>query len=111
MRNALPLALALGLTVALAPGEAAALYYSDIVGTWCGNEANYTITHHKLVVTWIGDGKKTTFRVTGFQFSDTTLKMKWVNSENKNVETEFGNFSPDRRNMLQFVNNRSFHRC
>ena len=104
------------LLLAVAVGPALALSESDILGKWCGSETNYNIGSKTLTVTWRSDNERKKFVVDRFAFTDVDVMMYWRRSANeKLLSTQFGEFSADRRRMIQIRNEagprREFRRC
>jgi hypothetical protein len=104
------------LAVVGAAGPALALSESDIVGKWCGSETNYDIGRKTLTVTWRSDNGRKRFVVDRFAFTDVDVIMYWRRSGNEELlSTQFGEFSSDRRRMIQIRNEagprREFRRC
>jgi hypothetical protein len=107
---------AIVLAAAAAAGPALALSESDIIGTWCGSETNYTIGRKTLTVTWRSDKGRKSFIVDRFAFTEVDVVMYWRrDSETELLSTQFGEFSSDRRRMIQIRNEagprREFRRC
>jgi hypothetical protein len=107
---------AIVLAVAGAASPALALTDRDILGKWCGSATNYDIGRNRLTVTWRSDKERKKFVVDRFEFTDTGVIMYWRRSaDDKLLSTQFGEFSPNRRMMIQIRNEagprREFRRC
>ena len=90
------------------------LEYSDILGTWCSDQAKYHFTRKALTVTWYGQSGNRVLPVQEFIFSEKWINVKWKPKGN----TVFGEFSKNGRTMAQQPNTtgdkgprRPFHRC
>jgi hypothetical protein len=97
-------------------GPVLALSESDILGKWCGSETNYDIGRKTLAVTWRSDNERKRFVVDRFAFTDVDVIMYWRRSANEGLlSTQFGEFSDNRRRMIQIRNDagprREFRRC
>ena len=114
-------ALGLGLAiVAVAHAvPAAAETEQHILGAWCGYGNNrvpitYDFYHDYFTVTWHDNNEQKTFRITRFEDFPRKVKVHWLNGNNL-TWTEFGEFTPDGREMLQLPNEagplRVFQRC
>ncbi len=118
-RNAI-FALAVGFALMVPSGPASALSEADILGTWCGaksnsNLTNYTITRNTLTVTYFPANTQRVFPITSFDFSSDVVTMNWKLADNDERWTKFGEFSPDRRSMMQLASEAGprydFYRC
>jgi hypothetical protein len=103
------------LLVAGAANPALALTDRDILGKWCGSETNYDIGRKTLTVTWRSDNERKKFVIDRFKFSDADV-MYWRRGvRDKVLSTRFGEFSADRRLMVQVKNEggprREFRQC
>lgn len=90
------------------------LRYSDILGTWCGDNSKYVFTRQALTVTWTHQSGHRVLPVKEWVFSETWINVKWKPKGN----TVFAEFSKDGRTMAQRPNTtgdmgprRPFHRC
>lgn len=104
------------LLLAVAASPALALSESDILGKWCGSETNYDIGRKTLTVTWRSDNERKKFIVARFAFTDVDVVMYWrCSAKEKLLSTQFGEFSANRRVMIQIRNEggprREFRRC
>ena len=94
--------------------QAAALAFKDIAGKWCGETSNYTFARATLTVTFKNGTPPRSFKVTGYEYLDGTIKMHWENKGEK-LFTDFSEFSADHRAMAQQKNEagprRPFRRC
>ena len=114
MQRILIVALLIG--VAGAANPALALTDRDILGKWCGSETNYDIGRKTLTVIWRSDNERKKFVIDRFEFSDAGVIMYWRRiAGDKLLSTQFGEFSSDRRMMIQIRNEagprREFRRC
>jgi len=105
---------AAAMLLASSAAHARKLTQSDILGTWCGNEAKYVFTREALTVTWYGKADRRVLPINSWDFSDTWINVIWSPGHN----TVFGEFSTDDRSMAQLANTkgdmgprRPFHRC
>lgn len=104
------------LAVAGAVSPAVALTDRDILGKWCGSNTNYDIGRKTLTVIWRSDDERKKFAIDHFEFSDAGAIMYWRRiAGEKLLSTQFGEFSRDRRTMIQIKNEagprREFRRC
>jgi hypothetical protein len=104
------------LAVAGAVSPAVALTDRDILGKWCGSDTNYDIGRKTLTVIWRSDNERKKFAIDHFEFSDASVIMYWRRiAGEKRLSTQFGEFSRDRRTMIQIKNEagprREFRRC
>jgi hypothetical protein len=99
---------------------ASALVEADILGRWCGDSNNPNVTNlsfgrNQLTVTFVKDGAQSKFTVTSYAFTDTVVTMNWHRDDKKPAFTEYGEFSSDRRAMVQLGDARFpryvFRRC
>src|ERR1700694_4057476 len=82
--------------------DAAALTEKDILGMWCtgpGGRTEFTRTHLNIVR--VSDKKKLRFRITKYDFSDTTVIVYWTAADGSASQTTYGKFAPDGRTMIQ----------
>lgn len=106
--------LAAVLTAGLA-GDAAALNYNTVAGRWCGEGITYTFTSAQLVVEFANGTPTRYFKVLRYQYSGDMITIHWIDSDGKQVHTDFAEFSSSGRYMAQVPSNagprRPFHRC
>jgi hypothetical protein len=102
------------LTAGASGAQARKLGYSDILGSWCGDNSKYVFTRQSLTVFWVGSVDRRVLPVKEWVFSETWINVKWKPKGN----TVFAEFSKDGRNMAQRPNTtgdmgprRPFHRC
>jgi hypothetical protein len=95
-------------------GVAQALTFKNIAGKWCGQTTNYEFSADALKVTFLDGSPDLTFKITGYDYSDDTVAMRWHNQD-KPLFTEFSEFSADGKTMAQVKSDvgprRPFHRC
>jgi hypothetical protein len=111
---------AIALSAVMMGAPAWALSEADILGRWCGDSKNPNVTNlsfgrNQLTVTFVSDGAQSKFTVTSYDFSDTVITMNWHREDKKAAFTEYGEFSSDRRTMVQLGDARFpryvFRRC
>jgi hypothetical protein len=95
---------------------ALALAERDVLGKWCGSEISYDISQKTLAVAWKSGGRRKKFVVERFVFTDTDVTMYWRRGARDRLgSTQFGEFSADRRVMIQMPNRagprRELKRC
>jgi hypothetical protein len=114
--RALALSLAM-LTLAHAV-PAATTSYEDILGRWCGDRSNKYLTildfmRDSFSVTWRDTNRSRVFRIIRYEFRPRTVKVRWVNLDEKETWTEYGDFMGDA--MLQLPHQGAptyvFRRC
>jgi hypothetical protein len=95
-------------------GDAMALTEKDILGMWCtgqGGRTEFTRSHMNIVR--VGDKKRLRFRITKYDFSDTTVIVYWTDVDGSAHQTTYGKFGPDGRTMIQTKTTpeRQYRRC
>ena len=81
---------------------AAALTEKDILGMWCaGRDGRTEFTRIHLNIIRVPDKAKLRFRITKYNFSDTTVTIQWVDADGSENKTTYGGFGPDGRTMVQ----------
>ena len=106
--------LAAVLTAGLA-ADAAALNYNTVAGRWCGEGIVYTFTSGQLVVEFSNGTPTRYFKIVEYQYSGDMVTIQWIDSNGKQVHTDFAEFSSSGRYMAQVRSDvgprRPFHRC
>ena len=92
-------------------GTGSRLTRRHILGTWCSATSTYIIQAGSLVVILPRSASRSTYRVTGFDFTATTAVVRWISGADKAVRTTFGRFSADGKTMVQLAPNRTYRRC
>jgi hypothetical protein len=92
-------------------GGAGKLTFQHILGNWCSTTSNYVIGRRQLVVILTSSGSRSTYKVVDFSFSATTVVVHWITGDNRRVNTTFGRFSADGKQMVQLAVNRTYRRC
>ena len=83
-------------------GDATALTEKDILGTWCtGRDGRTEFTRTHLNIVRVSDKAKLRFRITKYNFSDTTVTVQWIDADGTENKTTYGKFGPDGRTMVQ----------
>ncbi len=94
---------------------------TSILHKWCGE----TVTLILTPTSWtfrLSDGYETTFKIQRYRVLEDAIWIYWADFDNRAMVTEFGEFTNDRRNMVQVRGrfepdgewnpyNRSFVRC
>jgi hypothetical protein len=116
MRRGL-LALIVVAAAALGSAQARELSYTDILGRWCGDSADYDFTPQALTVIFHAGNASKPLRVQRYEFSESWV-MIWWERDGKLLSTAFAEFSADRSTMVQLANTsgdygprRVFRRC
>jgi hypothetical protein len=92
-------------------GGGGKLTIQHILGNWCSTSSNYVIGRRQLVVILTSSGSRSTYKVVNFSFSATTVVVHWITGDNRRVNTTFGRFSADGKQMVQLAVNRTYRRC
>lgn len=87
------------------------LTIQHILGNWCSTTSNYVVGRSQLTVILTRNGSRSNYRVVSFDFTATTVIVHWITDENRRVNTTFGRFSADGRQMVQIAVNRIYRRC
>ena len=106
-------ALAVG---ALGCASAAALEFKDIAGKWCTGGGTEQFNRKNLIAIPSGTNDRRIYPIERFDFGDKKITVVWKDTKkNETYTTDFAEFSPDRRRMVQLPNEkgprREFHRC
>jgi len=113
LRNAAILALTVAAALG-AGGAARALTFEDIAGRWCGEVSSYVFAREKLTVILLSDNSQRTYPIDEYEYDDEVVTVTWKRGEDPFI-TEFGEFSADRKSMVQLENDhgprREFRRC
>jgi len=100
--------------VAALGGAAHALSFKDITGKWCGEVSSYVFAPETLTVILLSDNSQRVYPIDGYEYEDDVITVTWKRGDDQFI-TEFGEFSPDRRSMVQLENDvgprREFRRC
>jgi hypothetical protein len=95
-------------------GAARALTFQNLAGKWCGITTNYQFSSDTLAVMFHDGAPTLNFKVTGYDYNDDVITMRWV-SEGQDRVTEFSEFNADDTEMAQVQTKtaprRPFHRC
>jgi hypothetical protein len=87
--------------------------YEDIAGQWCGDVTDYVFAPNTLTVKFHDDRPANVFKITKYTYTDDSVRIDWLNGEDKESVTVFAEFS--RSKMAQQENDdkprRPFHRC
>jgi hypothetical protein len=108
-------ALVLASVLCAAAGDADALSRKDIYGKWCSAGGSERFSRDKLIAVRASDRVRIVFKISRYDFDDKAVKVYWTDTEGNDMVTTFGEFSADRRHMVQLKNDagpqRKFHRC
>jgi hypothetical protein len=95
-------------------GATAAYTFDDIAGKWCTAGGSEQFERDSIIAVVASTGERRVFSIVGYEFMDDTIRVTWKDKE-KSVHADYGEFSPDRRQMVQLKNTagprREFHRC
>ena len=87
--------------------------YEDIAGQWCGDVTDYVFAPNTLTVKFHDDRPANVFKITKYTYTDDSVRIDWLNGEDKELVTVFAEFS--RSKMAQQEKDdkprRPFHRC
>jgi hypothetical protein len=115
MLGQFPRALVLASVLCAAAGDADALSRKDIYGKWCSTGGSEWFSRDKLIAVRASDHVRIVFKISRYDFDDKTVKVYWTDTEGNDMVTNFGEFSADRRRMVQLKIDagprREFHRC
>jgi hypothetical protein len=100
-RFSITAAIALSMAV-LTSLPASALTFSDIAGKWCTGAGIAEFAQRTLTIVRSSDGARSVYAVHRYEYTDRTIVVHWVRWDNKETTTEYGDFSADRRSMMQF---------
>jgi len=112
IRFQIALALAAGLGLLVASGDASALQFRDIEGKWCDDMGSYTFERNAMIMVMNNTGKRTRWSVTKYEYDDDQIVMHWIR-DGKDMTTTFADFRG--RRMAQLPNREGprydFRRC
>jgi hypothetical protein len=94
----------------------AAVEFKDLAGKWCTTGGTEQFDRKNLIAIPTGTNDRRIYPIVRFDFNDTTVTVVWKDkSDGESHTTEFGEFSADRRRMVQLPNEkgprREFRRC
>ena len=86
-----------------------------LYGKWCSDGGSEKFTAKTLTVLRAGERKAIVFKIDRYDTNDDTVTLYWTYTDGTKMVTEFSEFSPDGRRMVQIKNDagprREFHRC
>ncbi len=95
--------------------DASAFTYNSIAGRWCGEGLTYTFTTGQLTVEFSNGTPTRYFRIVRYRYPSAMVVIDWINTDGKEVHTDFTEFSANGQFMAQQPNDvgprRPFHRC
>lgn len=96
-------------------GSAYAIDYKDIQGKWCGSTATYVFERDLLTVFFRNSTPTKEYKIDKYEWRADSFILNWRDAKNEAVHTDFGEFSADKKNMVQLATEagprRPFNRC
>jgi hypothetical protein len=115
IRNATFLVATVAAVAALPSTRADALAFKDIAGKWCTAGGTEQFDRENLIAIPSSNGERRVHPIVSYDFKESTITVIWKDNQGKTVETSFGEFSANGRQMVQLPTEagprREFRRC